>query len=179
MKKILSLVTVVAVLALSLISCGAEKSYEKLDAHITSSSTAQSGVHELVLGKTETDGVTYTRTARRSEGKIELILTLTKGDATLRSFSLTMNKESLDKLPWSYSSGVTGSSMSGIIDTDNYVKAAAALAYMDVSSTDEYEVVSMSEHSKALCNYLLESLKTDLSALELTAEDFGFEDFDG
>lgn len=178
MKKILSFVILIAVLALSVISCGVEDSYEKLDSHITSSSTMQSGVHELILGKTEADGVTYTRTARRSEGKIELILTLKEGDTPLRSFSLTMNKESLDKYLWSYTSFVTGASMSGIITPDDYVKAAAALAYTDVSVVDEYEVTSMSEHSKALCNYLLESLKTDLSTLALTAEDFGFEDFD-
>ena len=175
MKKILSLALAELIIITSLTSCvDVEESYEKLDAFIKGK-----GQEECLLGQSESGGAKYTRIAKRTDAQIELTVNVTEGDATLRSFSLILTKGALASYKWSFTSSVLGADMSGFIKPDEYVKAALSLDYASTSSTDNYyEAPSMAEHAKRLCNYLLSSLEADLKSIELSAYDFGFEEFE-
>lgn len=178
MKKILTLLLAASVLCLALVSCAnAEKSCERLDEYIVANSAQVDGVHTVALGESVTDGVKYMRSAKRTQAKIELILTVFDGDEELRSFTLVLNKSSFDSYKWYYSSAVTAQTMSGMVIPEDYNPASASLGYLTVSSSNEYEIASMSAHAKGMCNYLLDSLKGDLSAIEVTAYDLGFKSY--
>ncbi len=187
MKKIFSLIILMTVIAMSLLSCGkVEKSYEKLDEYIVSNATAQNGIHELVIGMSSSGNTSYTRIARRTENQIELELRVSSGEM-LRSFVLVLGKANLDIFNWSYSSAVSGGSMSGVITPNEYKRSITTLGYTavrvgDKSASDyyassDYDVASMSTQAKDMCNCLLESLASDLAAIKLSAEDFGFKDY--
>ena len=175
MKKLFSLVLLALIFISSLTSCvDAEESYENLDAFIKSK-----GADEIVLGESESSGAKYTRTAKRTDAQIELTVSVTEGDSALRSFSLILTKNALTSYKWTFTSSVLGADMSGFIKPDEYVKAALSLDFAQTSSTDMYyEAPSMAEHAKRLCNYLLSSLEADLKSVNLSAYDFGFEDFE-
>ncbi len=178
MKKIISILLTAALLSLALISCSkGEKSYEKLAEHIAASSAAAEGVYTLEIGKTETDGVHYTRIARKNAAKIELELVISEGEKTLRTFTLVISRGNFDSYKWYYSSSVTNGTMNGVIIAEDFERAASQLGYMSAGTEDEYAIASMRAQAKAMCNYLLDSLEGDLQALDITAEDFGFKDY--
>ncbi len=177
MKKILSLLLALVTLALALASCSnSKKSYEELDEYIVANSAELDGVHILTLGASTSEGVEYIRRAERTPVKIELILSVRENGSELRSFTLVLNKGTADLYKWYYSSSVTDNTMSGTVIPEDYSAASASLGYLTSSSSDEYEIASMSAYAKGMCDYLLGSLEGDLSAIGLTAYDLGFKD---
>lgn len=177
MKKIVSLLLVILTLFISLSSCSnAEKSCEKLDEYITSNAEQIDGVCTLTLGESVSDGVKYVRSTKRTATEIELILTVSEG-SQLRSFTLVLNKSSLDSYKWYYSSSVSGRTMSGTLIPKDYTEASSTLGYMSTNSSDEYEIASMASYAKGMCNYLLRAIEGDLAKIEITAYDLGFKSY--
>ena len=178
MKKIISLILTASLLLLCLSSCSkANKSYKKLDEHITESAVAQNGVVNLTLGNTaEPDGAVYTRAAVRTDDSITLALLVTEDGKFLYGFSLILNKGALDLYKWEYSSR-SGDTMSGTVDPKEYLKNAYTLNYITTNIKDPVAASSASGLAKSLLNYLLLSLEGDLGAIGLDAVDFDFKDF--
>ncbi len=177
MKKLISVFVLASLLILTLASCGkAEKSYKKLDEHITSNSAEVGGVYELTLGTSEAGGLSYTRVARKTANEIELLLRVSDAQNELRSFSLYINKASFKSYKWVYRSSVSDSGMNGIIKPKEYLKAETSL-FGSSNTSDAYEAQSMACMAKDMCDYLLESLKGDLASLKIDAVSFGFKDY--
>ncbi len=179
MKKLLSVLIIISSIFMLLVSCdNMEESYESLDSYIQSNGGTEDGLYKITLGEGEDDGVKYTRSATRiSSTKIELTLTVTEEDTVLYTFNLTLNKGTLGTYPWDYKSHSDGT-MGGIITAEKYLKGAYSLSYLYTTIEGNYAVDSATKLSKSLCDLLLESLEKDLASLSLTAEDFGFEDYE-
>ncbi len=178
MKKTICIITLIATLLLVFASCGkAEKSYEKLSDYIEKKASEADGLYTLEIGKSESEGVSYTRIARKNNTKIELELVISEGGKELRTFTLVISKGNFESYKWYYSSAVTKNTMNGVIIPEDFERAASTLGYMSANNKDEYTIASMTAQAKSMCNYLLDSLEGDLSELEITPVDFGFKDY--
>ena len=179
MKKILAFILVCTLALLTLAGCAnPKKSFKKLEEHIISKGEVEGDSYTLVLGEThEDDGAYYFRIAEKKGNTITLTLDVTPDKLTfLYSFSLILTKGSHDTVRWTYTAA-SGDEMGGIITPKEYVKSAYKLSYLSSNIIDAVKIDSTAGLCQSLCNYLLLSLESDLSALELDAVDFGFKDF--